>query len=212
MKTLIYILCLAIMFSPYSYLQAQVSNSDTPYNEIIIHLEDLEEQALVLRKVIEGKNINVSERVNDIKQLREALYNYLTNQANITVEGLISFFHQRGYEMTIINDSNPNYLDPERENGKAIVGYILLSIGGLGVIITSTLGGPIGVTVAFAVVASIGFGSLIGSTDIDQDGYSHFHLWDDDEQDRVLALIEYWKERIGLDELDLISVFNIDLQ
>ena len=209
MRGLIYILCLAIMFSPYSYLQAQVSNSDTPYNEIIVHLEDTEEQALVLRKVIEGRNVNISERVNDIQQLREALYNDLTNQANITVEGLISFFRQRGYEVTIVNDNNPNYLNPiERGGRKATVGYILLPGGVIAIIITFAVGYPVWLALGFAVVAGVGFLSL-ASSGIDEQQYRR--LWGD-EQDRVLALIEYWKERLGLDELDLISTFNVDPQ
>lgn len=210
MKALIYILCLAITFSPYSYLQAQVNNSDTPYNEIVIHLEDFEEQALVLRKVIEGRNINVPERVNDIEQLIETLQSYLASQENITAEELISFFESEGYQLSIINDTNPNYLDPYEGNGgrKVTVGIITLPGGVLGVIITFVAGWPVWVAILSAVVATIGFASL-GYAGIDQDRYAR--LWGD-EQDRILELIEYWKERTGQEELDPISIFNIDPQ
>ena len=209
-KSICVFLCLAIIFSSYSYSQAQVGNSNTPYNEIIVHLEDAEQQALVLRKVIEGRNVDISERVNDIEQLTEALYNYLSRHRNVTVEELISFFHQRDYEVTIVNDTNPNYLDPYKGNGgnKAIVGYILLPGGILGVIITVVVGAPVWAIVLSVIAAGAGFG-LVGFTGVDQEHYAR--LWGD-EQDRILELIEYWRERMGLEELDFISIFDIGSQ
>ena len=103
-------------------------------NETIIHLEDMEEQAFVLIKK-GGAKLDITN--HEVRDLMEDLQYYMEiSVLPPTPQDVQGFFSSRGYELAMINDNNPNYLNPDYgATTKIVIGLIAGVVGVVAIIL-----------------------------------------------------------------------------
>lgn len=168
MKNQIIKLFILICFVSFPISYAQALN--------MVHLEDMEDQALVLQKE-NGDIISQSELQSLIRELKLYIEELEMDAEQIPKGHMELFFKDKGYIMVTVEDDNPDYLNPENYD---VGTYIIVAITG-GVLIV------VGVTVAIlasgvlttvaVVVAIIGLAGTVwslGHAGLVQEQYNYY--------------------------------------
>ncbi len=184
----------------------------------IIHLEHISDhESLVLQKPLDHGALPPSLE-NEFHHLHQEINAYIKSKNDhITPEEIEQFFSDKGYNITVMNSDDPDYLNKEDyyldtpREGFTLGGAYAILIGTIVMFVVPSVAAVGGFVILVIGIISTVTGFVL--YDIEQEAKELYRSLGGEAQDMLNELIDstltVWQEKMGSDELRFLDIFGV---